>query len=72
MATLGSIKIEGAILGLGLAALGTLWLLANLGRLELLPTLRTWWPMSLVVWGLLELISFFSHRPSLSGSRRPQ
>ena len=46
---------ESLALGLILTALGVLWLLSNLGRLHLLSTLRTWWPLSLVVWGLLEL-----------------
>ena len=37
---------EGVTLGVGLVALGVLWTLSNLGRLELLPLLRTWWPLS--------------------------
>jgi len=48
----GSIKVEGVVVGLCLVALGTLWLLSNLGRLEMFPILRTWWPLALVVWGL--------------------
>ena len=50
-----SLKIEKLVLGLGLSGLGTLWLLSNLGRLDLLDTLHRWWPSLLVVWGLLEL-----------------
>ncbi len=46
---------EGLTLGGCLVALGVLWTLSNLGRLELLPTLRTYWPLSLVLWGVLEL-----------------
>ncbi len=46
---------EGLTLGSCLVALGVLWTLSNLGRLELLPTLRTYWPLSLVLWGALEL-----------------
>jgi hypothetical protein len=46
---------EGLTLGTCLVALGVLWTLSNLGRLELLPLLRTWWPLSLVLWGVLEL-----------------
>ncbi len=46
---------EGLTLGASLVALGVLWTLSNLGRLELLPTLRTYWPLSLVLWGVLEL-----------------
>jgi hypothetical protein len=34
---------------------GVLWTLSNLGRIDLLATLRTWWPLALVVWGLVEL-----------------
>jgi len=48
-------KVEGFVLGVCLLALGVLWTLANLGQLDLLPTLRTWWPVSLVIWGLAEL-----------------
>ena len=29
---------------------------------KLLDTLRTWWPLSLVVWGGLDLLSFYSSR----------
>jgi hypothetical protein len=46
---------EGLTLGSCLVALGVLWTLSNMGRLELLPLLRTWWPLSLVLWGVLEL-----------------
>lgn len=51
-----SLKVEKLVLGLGLSGLGTLWLLSNLGRLDLLETLHRWWPSLLVVWGLLELV----------------
>jgi hypothetical protein len=50
-------KIESFVLGCCLLALGTVWTLANLGKLELLSTLRTWWPASLVLWGLAELVN---------------
>jgi len=68
----GSIKVEGVVVGLCLVALGTLWLLSNLGRLEMFPILRTWWPLALVVWGLLELGAFATRRifESRSGGRR--
>ena len=55
---------EGSALGACLIALGVVWMLANAGRLELLPTLRTWWPLSLVLWGLLELLAFATTRSS--------
>ena len=42
--------------------LGVLWTLSNLGRLELLPVLRTWWPLSLVLWGVLELADLIVRR----------
>jgi hypothetical protein len=68
----GSIKVEGVVVGLCLVALGTLWLLSNLGRVEMFPILRTWWPLALVVWGLLELGAFATRRisESRSGGRR--
>lgn len=50
-------RVEGFVLGVCLLALGVLWTLANLGQLELLGTLRRWWPASLVVWGAAELAS---------------
>ena len=43
-------------------ALGVLWTLSNLGRLELLPLLRTWWPLSFVLWGVLELADLLVRR----------
>jgi len=57
-------RVEGFVLGVCLLALGVLWTLANLGHLDLLPTLRTWWPTSLVVWGTAELAqSLLAKRP---------
>jgi hypothetical protein len=55
---------EGVTFGVCLVALGVLGTLANLGRLELLPVLRTWWPLSLVLWGALELVDLFARRSS--------
>jgi hypothetical protein len=51
-------KPEVLVLGLALIAVGVAWLLGNAGRIDLLATLRTWWPMTLVVWGVLELVAF--------------
>ncbi|MFN8095319.1 MAG: DUF5668 domain-containing protein [Vicinamibacteria bacterium] len=51
-------------LGVCLVALGVLWTLANLGRLEMLPVLRTWWPLSFVLWGVLELVELALRRSS--------
>lgn len=67
-----SIKVEGVVLGLVLVALGTLGLLANLGRIELFPVLRTWWPLALVVWGVLELAYFVMRRLAPARSGRQQ
>ena len=49
-------RSEGLVLGLLLVALGSLWMAANLGKLDLLSTLRTWWPAALVVWGAVDLL----------------
>ena len=58
----GPYRIEALVLGLGLITLGVLWTMANLGHLHLLSTLRTWWPLWLVVWGVLELVASWSRR----------
>jgi LiaI-LiaF-like transmembrane region len=55
---------EGLAIGICLVGVGVLWLLSNLGRIELLDTLRTWWPLSLIVWGSLDLASFYLGRLS--------
>ncbi len=55
---------EGVTFGVCLVALGVMGTLANLGRLELLPLLRTWWPLALVVWGVLELVDLWVRRSS--------
>jgi hypothetical protein len=53
---------EGLTLGSGLVAIGVLWTLSNLGMLDLLYTLRTWWPLALVLWGTLELVDLAVRR----------
>jgi hypothetical protein len=58
---------EGVTFGVCLVALGILGTLANLGRIELLPILRTWWPLSLVLWGVLELADLWTRRRSSQG-----
>lgn len=55
-------RIEGVVLGLALLGLGTVCLLANMGRVDLLYTLRTWWPLTLIVWGGLELYQALAAR----------
>jgi hypothetical protein len=51
-------------LGICLVALGVLWTLGNLGRIEMLSVLRTWWPLSLALWGVLELADLAIRRSS--------
>lgn len=57
-----SFRPETLALGLILVALGVLWTLANLGALDVLATLRTYWPVSLIVWGVLELVAAIARR----------
>jgi LiaF transmembrane domain len=62
-------SIERIVLGFALLALGVLWMLGNAGRLDLLATLRTWWPALLVLWGALELAqALFSRQARRGGS----
>ena len=41
---------------------------ANLGQVDLLYALRTWWPLTLVLWGGLELVDLAIRR---AASREP-
>jgi hypothetical protein len=59
-----SFSPEGLTLGTALIAMGVLWTLANVGSLDLLGTLRTWWPLTLVLWGVLELVDLGLRRLS--------
>jgi hypothetical protein len=63
------VSTEALVLGLGLVALGVLLLLSNLGKIELLATLRTWWPAMLVVWGVVELANAWARSNSRRSSR---
>jgi hypothetical protein len=47
---------EGLALGITLLALGIVGTLASFGVVEALPLIRRYWPLSLVVWGTLELL----------------
>jgi hypothetical protein len=60
---------EVLVLGLTLIAVGVAWLLGNAGRIDLLATLRAWWPLTLVVWGALELVAFALGRDARRSSR---
>jgi len=63
-----SFRPEGIVFGLILIVLGVLWTLSNLGRLDMLETLRRWWPLTLVLWGVLELLAVVNRR-ILGGSK---
>jgi hypothetical protein len=55
-------NLEALVLGVALIALGVVWMLANLGHLDLLATLHRWWPSVLVLWGSLELARSLARR----------
>jgi LiaF transmembrane domain len=61
-----SFSPEGLTLGAGLVAVGLLWTLSNMGRLDLLSALRTYWPLLLVLWGVLELVDLALRRADRS------
>jgi hypothetical protein len=58
------VRVESFVLGVCLLLLGGVWTLANLGALELIDTLRSWWPLSLVIWGAAELVNTWRARRS--------
>jgi hypothetical protein len=60
---------EPLVLGVALIGLGVVWMLANAGRLDLLGTLRAWWPATLVLWGVLELVAYALSRDERRSSR---
>ena len=55
---------ETLALGITLVVLGVVALLANFGRLEFLETVHTYWPLSLVIWGGLEVATSLHSRLS--------
>lgn len=61
MTTVG-MNVERLVVGTCLVGLGVLWTLSNSGLVDLLATLRTWWPVALIYWGALELINVASIR----------
>lgn len=56
------VKPEGIVLGACLVALGVIGTLGNLGLVDALATLRTWWPASLVLWGGIEILAALFRR----------
>jgi Domain of unknown function (DUF5668) len=56
------IRSEGIVAGFSLIGLGLLWMLSNLGWLDLLTSVRRWWPLVLVVWGAAELLNTWTVR----------
>lgn len=56
--------VEGVVLGLCLVGLGWVLTLGSLGRLDALTTLRTYWPVSLVIWGAVEFVAMTVRRRS--------
>mgnify|MGYP003514750169 CR=1 FL=1 len=57
-----SLRPEGLTLGLMLVAVGALALLSNFGKVDFLETVRAWWPLSLLVWGVLEVVQSLTRR----------
>ena len=52
------LRPDSLALGISLIALGSICTLGNLGHLDILDTLRTWWPAGLILWGALELLEW--------------
>jgi hypothetical protein len=63
------LNLEALVLGIALVALGVVWMLANLGHLDLLDTLHRWWPSILVLWGTLSLARALARRGQPGGGR---
>ena len=57
---------ERIVVGASLIGVGALDILSRMGRVEFLTALHTWWPMTLVVWGVAELIKTLSARTGRS------
>jgi len=62
------LRPDSLALGLSLIALGGICFLGNLGHVDTLDALRTWWPGSLILWGALELLEWRLARAEM---RRP-
>lgn len=59
----GRFSPEGFSFGCFVLGVGLVFLLANLGLVEALPTLRRIWPVFLVIWGAAEIVSARSDPP---------
>ena len=58
-------KPEGVALGIACAGTGVLAFLANLGYVDLLSSVRLFWPVVIIFWGVAELVNTYSaRRPS--------
>jgi LiaF transmembrane domain len=53
---------EGLVVGLSLVGVGVIEVLSDLGRVDFLAALHTWWPTTLVVWGAAELLKTWQDR----------
>ena len=62
-------NLEALVMGIALIALGVVWMLANLGYLDLLDTVHRWWPSILVLWGSLALARALARRNTAGGGR---
>ncbi len=49
-------RVEPLVAGIAVAAVGVVATLGNLGLLDTLAILHRWWPLSLLVWGALDLV----------------
>ena len=49
-------------IGFCLLGLGVVWTLGTLGHVDAWSLLRTWWPTSLVVWGIAEIVATIQSR----------
>ncbi len=53
---------ERLVVGVSLVALGVIGTMARSGSLDFLTVVHTWWPASLVLWGVAELYNTFAER----------
>jgi hypothetical protein len=53
---------EKVVVGVSLVALGLVGALARSRSVDFLTVVHTWWPASLIVWGVAELYNTFADR----------